>query len=60
MSRLIFPIWILLIIFAPVVKGQTPASYGLMAGLMVANQSWKYTNLEFFLYLHICACTIPL
>jgi len=50
MSRLIYPIWILLIVFAPVVKGQTPASYGLKAGLMVANQSWKYTNLDYTLY----------
>jgi hypothetical protein len=49
MSRLIYPIWILLIVFAPVVKGQTPASYGLKAGLMVANQSWKYTNLDYTL-----------
>jgi len=38
-----------MIVFAPVGKGQTPASYGLKAGLMVANQSWKYTNLDYTL-----------
>ena len=49
MRRFLYPIWILLIAFAPVVKGQTPAIYGLKAGVLVANQSWRYTNLDYTL-----------
>lgn len=47
MSRFKYPLWMLLIAFTPVVKGQIPSSYGAKVGVSVANQSWKYTNLDF-------------
>ncbi|MEN8201796.1 MAG: outer membrane beta-barrel protein [Bacteroidota bacterium] len=31
------------------VYGQFPASYGVKAGLSIANQSWKFTNLDYTL-----------
>ena len=49
MSRFIYPVWLLLIASAPLVKAQTPASYGMKVGVSVANQSWKYTNLDYTL-----------
>ena len=49
MNLFIYPICVLLIAFAPVAKGQNPASYGLKAGVMIANQSWRYTNLDYTL-----------
>ncbi len=49
MNLYIYPIWMLLIAFTPVVQGQAPASFGLKAGVSVANQSWKFTNLDFTL-----------
>jgi hypothetical protein len=49
MKRSAFAISLVLFASTWLVQGQVPASFGLKAGLSMANQSWKLTNIDYTL-----------
>ena len=47
MNRSVFAIGMFLLTGVIAAQGQNPASYGLKGGVALANQSWRFTNLDY-------------